>query len=344
MKGAKDMNYHYLIRIIKAMNFHKITDCLDKVQEKTARNRFLIFIDLCICVILYGASFHDYMVLEFYRMKHSQRKTYLTRFKSKTLVTRLNNPASAVIFDQKTLFYQHFQKYLGRQFLLLEKATLADVEAFVQGKKAIIAKPSEGECGHGIEKIEPSSFQNIAELYAYLTRPDKHFDVIEDVVVQHEVINQLYPDAVNCFRLVTLIDDQKQAHVLYAVFKTGNHHSFVDNLESGGYSCHFDLEKEVISGPGHTSDMHQADAHPETGTTFRGFHIPFVKEAIAMVEEAALVLPDMRYVGWDVCITPTGPAIIEGNDYPGYYFPQFPEEGRERIGLLPLFQKYGIHI
>jgi hypothetical protein len=32
-----------------------------------------------------------------------------------------------------------------------------------------------------------------------------------------------------------------------------------------------------------------------------------------MVTEAALVVPQVRTVGWDIAITPSGPIIIEGN-------------------------------
>ena len=47
----------------------------------------------------------------------------------------------------------------------------------------------------------------------------------------------------------------------------------------------------------------------------------------------------MRYLGWDVCITPDGPVIVEGNDYPGYDFWQQPEHTPDRIGLWPTYQK-----
>ena len=47
----------------------------------------------------------------------------------------------------------------------------------------------------------------------------------------------------------------------------------------------------------------------------------------------------VRYIGWDVCITPDGPVLIEGNDYPGYDFWQLPEHTPDKIGLLPYYKK-----
>ena len=37
-----------------------------------------------------------------------------------------------------------------------------------------------------------------------------------------------------------------------------------------------------------------------------------------MVKEAALKIPELRYIGWDIAITDNGPVLIEGNEYPSY--------------------------
>ena len=42
------------------------------------------------------------------------------------------------------------------------------------------------------------------------------------------------------------------------------------------------------------------------------------KEAVEMCFKASKVEPRIRYVGWDVAITPTGPVMVEGNSLPGY--------------------------
>ena len=67
-------------------------------------------------------------------------------------------------------------------------------------------------------------------------------------------------------------------------------------------------------------------------------------EVKEMVKKAALVLPGFRYVGWDVCLTPDGPAIVEGNNYPAYDFPQLPDEDKPRIGLIPKIESFGIKV
>ena len=124
----------------------------------------------------------------------------------------------------------------------------------------------------------------------------------------------------------------------------GNNGDFVDNLEHGGLACHFDLDKGEIIGRGHTSALVCYDEHPATGIKFVGYKLPFMDEVKDMVKKAALVIPTFRYVGWDVCLTPNGPAIVEGNDYPAYDFPQLPDDDTPRIGLIPKIESFGIKV
>ena len=62
----------------------------------------------------------------------------------------------------------------------------------------------------------------------------------------------------------------------------------------------------------------QAIIQSDEGKAFKEVHIAGVKEAFDMCKEAALKLPKVRYIGWDVAFSNNGPLIIEGNEYPGY--------------------------
>lgn len=50
-----------------------------------------------------------------------------------------------------------------------------------------------------------------------------------------------------------------------------------------------------------------------------GFEIPKYKEVIDFVKELGVVVPKVRYVGWDIAITNNGPVVVEGNNFSGIF-------------------------
>ena len=194
------------------------------------------------------------------------------------------------------------------------------------------------ECGHGCERIRISDYKSFDELYKYLT--DKGFCTLEDNIQQNEALSKLYPNAVNSMRIITVLDKDGVPHVLYIVQKMGLGGSIIDN------NCLFtpvDPETGKIMYPAHSGDTLKGiiyTEHPDTHVKLQGYTIPYVKEAVEMVLKAATITPQIRYVGWDVATTPTGPAIIEGNTYCAHDFWQLPPHTPDGIGMLPKIKKY----
>lgn len=337
------MNIKYLTRVLTGAKFKKMFEKIDMIHERTGKNKAYLFFDMIGCALKYGAGYNDYIIFEYYNMNAAERKTYLTRIKNKKLVMMLNDTNFSHILDQKNLFDEKFADFLGREVYDIANIDFDKFEKFVEGKEYIIVKPYIGESGKGIEKLKVSDFANAEELWNYLHKPEKNFGVVEQLIEQHPQAAALYPHSLNCLRIVTLVNNG-EAHILYAVFKTGNNGHFVDNLESGGIACHFDLDKGEIIGQGHTSALVNYDVHPATGIPLVGYKLPFMDEVKDLVKRAAMVMPECRYIGWDVCLTPNGPAIIEGNDYPAYDFPQLPDPDKPRIGLLPKIEQFGIKL
>lgn len=337
------MEKGYLRRVLRGVSAKRLFQVIDRIHEKTGKNRVVLFFDILGCAVKYGAGYNDYNIFEFYYMTARERRTYLTRIKNKKLISQVDDEQYRKFFNEKNRFDKKFAEFLGREVLDLAEIDLERFRQFVEGKEAFFAKPYVGESGKGIEKLRVADYESVEALYAYVTDPEKHFGLVEEVIVQHPQAAKIYPYSLNCLRVVTLVVDN-EPHILYAVFKMGNNRHFVDNLESGGLACHFDLDTGKIVGQGHTSALVNYDAHPETGIPFIGYSLPFMDEVKALVRKAAMVIPEFRYVGWDVCLTPNGPFIVEGNDYPAYDFPQLPDPDRPRIGLLAKIESLGIRL
>ncbi len=332
-------NGGYLLRVLSGVRLKKMFKVIDRVHEKCGQNRVYTFFDILNCAAKYGAGYYDYLIFGFYDMNGKQRNTYMTRMRNKRLIELVNDPEYTYIFTNKNEFDKHFTKYLHREFRDIADMDLEDFRGFIAGKDVIFAKPNVGESGKGIERLKTADFGSVEEMYDYIKNPEHNFGVIEQQIIQHPDLNTLYPCSINSYRIVTLVTDDGKAHCVYAVSKSGNGGKFVDNMENSGICCPIDPKTGKICGCAHTSALINYDVQPYTKVPLMGFQLPFVKEAIAMAKQAALEIPQIRYVGWDVCVMPDGPAIIEGNVYPGYDFWQLPEHTPDKIGLYPYYKK-----
>ncbi len=328
----------YILRVLSGVKIKKIFELINYVHKKTNKNKILIFLDIVLCSIRYGAAFSDYKTYEFYNMNHNQRKTYVTRMSNSKIINMCNDPAYTYIFDNKSEFNKRFKKYLNREYLDLKNITFEKFKTFMKDKTFVFAKPNVGESGKGIERLDKSKFKDLNDMYSYVISKEKNFGVIEELIVQHKVFSKLYPLAINTLRIVTIVADGKP-YVVYMVSKIGNEGKYVDNMRNSGLCCPVDLETGKISGIAHCVKLINYDKHPYTGVKFVGYQLVYIKEAIELVKKAALEIPQIKYVGWDVAITEKGPVIIEGNNYPGYDFWQLPEHTPNKTGLLPFFKK-----
>lgn len=334
------MGIGYFLKVCSGASVGKLSNSINIVHEKSGKSKAEILFDMFGCFLKYKAGYNDYVLFEYYNMTTDQRKTYMTRFKNKKFMLMQNNQDSAEIFNDKRLFDTRFKEYLGRRVLVIDKSvTLEQFKEFIEPLEVFIAKPPFGECGKGIEKLSKADFNGAEDFYKYVTDEKNCFGVLEEAIKQHPDVSKIYPHSINCLRIATLVVDGK-ANILYAVFKTGNNGKFVDNLENGGFACHFDLDTGTVTGPGHTSDMQIAHKHPFSDIEFKGFKIPYCKEVKELVKKAALEEPEFKYCGWDVCITENGPAIIEGNDYAAYDFPQLPDDDTPKVGLISIIKQY----
>lgn len=328
----------YILRVLSGVRFEKMFTVIDRIHEKSGKNKAAIFFDMINCAIRYGAGYYDYEIFEFYNMNHEHRKTYVTRVKNKKIISIMNDDGYSDIYDSKNKFNKRFEKYLNRDWLDMTQANFEEFEKFVNSKQKeyIFAKPNNGSSGNGIEKIKVTDYKSLKDLYDYLK--EKDFGVVEELIVQHKDLQKLYPNSINSYRIVTIVIDNKPRCV-YAVCKMGTGGHFVDNSSNGGIFAPIDLENETIANVALSEHGDIFEKHPDTEIELVGYKLPFVKEALELCFKAAMEIEQIKFAGWDIAITESGPVIVEGNDYPSYDFWQLPAHTPNRIGLLPFYKK-----
>lgn len=79
-------------------------------------------IDAAFCLLKYGATFHDYIIMRFYLLPEEERKKYLTT----KMVQREKKKWDWEAFekvDNKRLFNETFSVMIGREWIALDDST-----------------------------------------------------------------------------------------------------------------------------------------------------------------------------------------------------------------------------
>ncbi len=321
----------YLIKRVKNMNFDKMFQTIDLVNKKTNKSKISIFFDIINCGIKYQAGYVDYNLYEMYKMNKDERKTVVTRGINNEIIKKYNDMTYAYKFEDKALFNNLFNKYLNREWIYIKESSIEDFKKYLKGKKEVIVKPLSLSCGKGVEKIVVKDYKP-EELYNHLMQTDQ--TLVEDVAIQNKVLSDLYPHSVNTLRIVTL-----NKVVVAALLRIGNKGNVVDNFNHDGMVTTVDIKTGEIKYPAIDKVGNVYEVHPETNVKIVGIKIPMWNEVKKLCIEACDIVPELGYVGWDVCLGEEKPFLIEGNDFPGHDLYQLPVHRKDNYGLLPEFEK-----
>lgn len=327
----------YLAKRVFNMDYKNMLKKINNIHKKTNKGRIAIFNDMRKCAVKYGAGYSDYDLFEMYNLSEDERDTYITRGRNNELVKKYNNPEYNHIFRNKAEFNRTFKEYIKRDFIEVNSASKEELKKFLKKHPIFMAKPVTGTCGKGIEKIDIKDYANLDEVIAYLTKEGMNYE-LEELIIQCDEVNKIYDGSINTVRIVTILDDENIPHVICAYFRIGNG-KYVDNFNSGGMVAPVDENKGIVIDKAIDKEKNLYANHPATKAQIKGFKFPEWESAIKLVKEASFKIPEMRYIGWDVCFSSNGPVLVEGNEYPGHDIYQLPEHTHDKLGIWPKFTK-----
>ncbi len=333
--------FTYYVRVLSGMRLKRFLPILEHASQLSGKSKAWVARDMIRCARKYGAGYHDYIQFGMYDLTEEQKATMVTRVVNRELMACLNDETKTAVLDDKGKFAKAYAQFIKRDVLDLASASEQEIDQFMAKHPRMFCKPSMGSSGRGCFIYEAPAGIGWEKFLEEMKA--KGVGVCEEILPQHPKQVAVNPHSLNCLRIVTLIDSQGVPHVIYAVQKFGVKDVCVDNYGPGGIGCRVDLDSGIVKWPGVLGEgyMRQVyDEHPVSHVKFVGYEVPFFKEACDMVCQAAMVTPAVRYVGWDVGITPDGPAIVEGNDFSDYLFYQHVPQTPDGIGMLPVFMKY----
>ena len=325
---------YFFNRIFK-FDFKKLFGVINKASKISGKSKLFIFFDIIICGVLYKCGYADYEFLEMYKLSRSKRKNVVTAGINNVYVKKLNPKKYWDLVDNKYLFNERFKNYLGRSFMKLTDNNFDEFKDFVKDKDYVMVKPIADTWGHGIEKVKIDK-NNLKRIYNMLLK-NKQL-LIEEVAIQHKDISKLHAESINTIRLVTLRNKYGVVSIIGAIIRMGTGHNVVDNFHNGGIYCPIDIETGKINGPATGKTNEIFDYHPTTNVKFVGYQLPNWDKVIQRSIEAANLVPELGYIGWDIYITDNDAAFIEGNQYPGHVLYKLMKM-KDGSDILPIFKE-----
>ena len=319
------INPKFALRKIRSVNYKAMFASVRRVSKETGKPSVAVLADLLGCIAHHECGYVDYEDLEMYRMTEAERRKVLTIGRNLRLCRRLNADDSLYKIEDKAAFNRLFADFIRRDWFCLDDpdhGSLEDFRRFLEGKERVIVKPTDQTCGIGIDILRTGDYTP-GSLYEKLRR-DKT-PLVEEVVVQSEKMNAFAPYAVNTIRIISILTGDRVTPV-GAGLRLGTEGNVVDNYHHGGITACVDPRTGVIVTDGYDKTGATYVRTPGTGALLKGEKLPLWEEMVALVTRAHRLIPELRYVGWDVALDHDDqPLLIEANDLPGIDVSQLPD-------------------
>lgn len=281
----------------------------------------------------------EYFSRFIYRKGSRPLTNYLSDYEIGVLQTSriLHSDASADMLTNKLKFYQFCvanniptPKILAYTF----KSTLHDfnkvypfldydvfselVKTWIKQSthQSLFIKPTSSKGGVGVFRLNQNDALNKRKVHEVFLAVFSKDYIIQETIIQHPVLNEINPSAINTVRIDTYKPINQNSRVMSALVRFGRTGYVVDNISrSVGFFVVLDLETHRLRSPGIQLAYignQVLTHHPDTHKAFDQVLVPYVNEMIELVNRATQLSGD-RLIGWDVCIGINGPIIIEGN-------------------------------
>ena len=215
-------------------------------------------------------------------------------------------------YNEKNQFHDFVHDFLINDLQAFVSITNKWIQASTH--QSIFIKPIDGKGGHDAYRLDLNSTNaDFEEVFKAVSSAQF---IIQETIIQHADISLVSPYSINTLRVDTYKPLNEPSRVMSALMRFGRKGFVMDNPgSSGGFFVPVDLEHKCLKAPGLQMMVvgnQTYTQHPDTLVQFDQKPIPFLDEALALVNHACELLGD-RLIGWDVCIGPEGPIIIEGN-------------------------------
>ena len=286
---------------------------------------------------MYGVNSEEEHTYRFKNKTHAEKSEYLTWDSRFQYYAVLNNKKDIHILDNKYEAYLKLKKYYKREAILVsDKEDLNIFRDFVKKHGRVIVKPVNLYLTIGVRALNADEITDYEAVLDDLIEKAIEFARIDSgsiskpAVIVEEFLEDCAADppfnreilsVVRCTTVLT----KDGVEFLYPAFRTTGNivegENGIDYEKTEFFVAAIDNNSGIITSGGYNHFGNIVIKHPVSGLFFEGTQLPEWDKLLEMLTEAALELPSLRYIGWDVAYSTNGWCIIEGNTN-GEFFTQ----------------------
>lgn len=226
--------------------------------------------------------------------------------------------------------YLEYDSFFGLRNLQKDLLNLPD----------FVIKPAQGSGGGGILVVEkkaqtwycsgePVSLESFRKhmtdiLFGVYSYGLSDIVMVEEKLVSHTIINQISPFGLSDIRII-IYKNQAAMAMLRVPTKQSKGKA---NLHQGAIGIGIDINSGVTQNAIHSD--RKITTHIDTGSELIGVAIPMWEQFLSMGKLIAENIP-LGYFGIDLCLTETGPVLLEINVRPGIAIQDVNAQGLRKI-------------
>jgi len=305
--------HKYRKEVVKRYGRSVINRQVKKTMKEYARERFgktSYWPYLALYTEIRGEFIEEWLPVDYYKY---------------VLLPRINPKPSSYLSEHKTFDYRIFGDFAVKPLFLfisgmflnpdLEVSEDNQVKKFLSDyNNNIVIKEESGCQGKQVSIIHSSEFipEKLKRNVNYIIQP---------YIKQYKVLNDLYPESLNTFRVTTYLKDDGSVDIKFVILKFGLDGVKVDNMAAGGHHIYFDISGKPSTFGYDKYGFESGERHKNTGYLYSNVKIPMFNKMIEKCKNAHKKYPYVRLIGWDVCIDDSGePKLVEWNvDNPGFW-------------------------
>ena len=299
---------------------------------------FLLKCDYLLSRIIYpGLDAMDYFRYEFYNIRHSKRKTFITEGAMVKMDRIFNGSEEGKevnrTISNKAEFNRLFSDVVTREWYLSDESSYEDFLHFCEGKDKVIIKPLEEGGGKGIYVASVKTEADIKSLYDDIKQ--KRY-IVEELVVQHTTLHELNKSSVNTVRVYSVCKEN-EVFITGGTLRIGCGDGPTDNYSRGGLAAEIDIDTGVVISKAVSQNADSVYVHPMSKKVIIGTKIPMWDQIKDSVKKAHLRVSELGYVGWDVVVcSDSSITFLEANTCAGVELQQHPALS----GKKPIYEKF----